>query len=107
MVGRRQWCKCKDDPEDERLRTCISDRLGASEADEEAALKDAHLLEAAIVCDKRIISRDATARALFRRLCPDLGRYRDVFWADLTERTEESLAWIARDLPEEGAMRLC
>lgn len=106
MIARRQWISCRDE-EDKRLRECIRTGHGESESRVEAALKDAHLLEVAIVCDKRIISRDARALGLFRELCPTLGKYREVLWADLTGKADETREWIKCGLPEEAGMRLC
>ncbi len=106
MIGRRQWCRCEVE-EDSELRAGIREGHGEDEKREEAALKDAHLLEAAIRCDKRIISRDARALGLFRELCPTLGKYREILWADLTGMPTETLEWIGRDLPDEPEMRLC
>jgi hypothetical protein len=74
---------------------------------EVAVLKDAHLLEAAAATGGRIISKDATARNLFRRACPYLGSYKKILWGDLTGLPEEVIAWVREGCCEKNDFRIC
>lgn len=107
MISRRQF-KLWPYQEDKALRKLLiaAQPLNAT-AQESAALKDAHLLECAASTDRRIVSKDTTARALFRRACPSLGHHRDILWGDLTHASEEVIQWLAKGCPERPDFKLC
>lgn len=107
MISRRlhrYW----DYSEDAALRqTLVNAQPGDALSQEVAVLKDAHLLEAAAATGGRIISKDATARSLFRRACPNLGPYKTILWGDLTGMPAEVVEWIQKGCVDRNEFRIC
>jgi hypothetical protein len=107
MISRRlhrYWEHC----EDATLRKTLVDAQPKDAFSQEVAvLKDTHLLEAAAATGGRIISKDATARNLFRRACPDLGSHKKILWGDLTGLPKEVIAWVREGCPERNDFRIC
>jgi len=75
-------------------------------SDRAAALKDAHLLEAAMVTGKRIVSHDETARRVFRAASRVVPRLRDIVWLDPANETEQVEDWLRDGAPEDKHRRL-
>jgi hypothetical protein len=69
-------------------------------------LKDAHLIEAALVTDMRIAARDAAARGHFRRLAATLDLLHPLMWVDPVYEDEQVIAWIEQGAPPERSRRL-
>jgi hypothetical protein len=107
MISRRlhrYW----DYSEDAALRkTLVKAQPEDGLSKEIAVLKDAHLLEAAKATGGRIISKDATARNLFRRACPHLGSYKKILWGDLTGLPEDVISWEREGCSENNDFRIC
>lgn len=94
--------------EDTALRKTVADaQPHDAPAKETAALKDIHLLEIAFATDGRIISKDAKARDLFRRACPNLGHHKNILWGDLTGLPEAVIAWLREGCRQRNDFRLC
>lgn len=72
--------------------------LEVSDKEIEAMTKDIHLLEAALVCDKIVVSTDKKARSLFLDASKVIGQIREIAWRDPTEFPEEIKIWL-----QEGA----
>lgn len=108
MVSRKRWIHW-DYKEDVALRQTLVAALpeSAGRGKERAVRKDAHLLEAASATDKRIVSKDSTARKLFQHACPDLGMHRQILWGDLTSAAEAVIEWIAGGCHERDDFKLC
>lgn len=95
MVARRRIVALS--PEEtlqEKLRACCDGKRLA------AALKDAHLLEAALVTDQSVVSLDTSARKIYRSLCPAIKRLRAIAWINPAEPEERAVDWL-----EGGAQR--
>lgn len=107
MISRRlhrYW----DYSEDAALRrTLVNAQPEDALSKEVAVLKDAHLLEAASATGGRIISKDARARNLFRRACPDLGVYRTILWGDLTGSPDMVVGWVENGCADRADFMLC
>jgi hypothetical protein len=58
----------------------------------DAMMKDVHLLEAALATDKRIVSRDDTARNSFR----GIRDVRLVVWVNPYRPEERAVEWLSR-----------
>ena len=67
-----------------------------------AMLKDVHLLKAALATDKRIVSKDDTARNSFRRIS-DVG---PVVWVNPCRPEEKAVVWLNRGARLESYRRL-
>ncbi len=92
MQSRRLFIEVDGTP-DLKLRSRIESGL-QSEHDQRAALKDAHLLEAAKRTDRSIISQDDEARSVFARVAgrpPLLAR---IAWVDPVAKGEAALGWL-------------
>lgn len=66
------------------LRTAIGQLDGPTNAERDAMLDDVHLVEAALVADRRIVSFDREARALFEDFASELPDAGSVVWLDPT-----------------------
>lgn len=107
MISRKRWIRWKY-TEDTELRNILVAALPPdSGAKEREVSKDAHLLEAAAATDKRIISRDATARNLFRLACPNLGIHKSILWGDSAGAHEKVIQWVSDGCAEHNSFRLC
>ena len=72
-----------------------------STSERREAEKDIHLLEAALSGDLVVISRDASARRVFRKVFQDNSRIRRVMWLNPVSDATETDVWLA-----EGAKRV-
>lgn len=107
MVARKRWVP-KRAPEDPRLRQhLVESQNPDSKKDEIAVLKDAHLLEAAVVSNLRVVSKDTTAKSLFQKGCPLPDPYGRILWADVTQNPDATLEWIANGCPDRLEWQLC
>ena len=71
---------------------------GTSEQQE--MLKDAHLIEAAVDTDRRVISCDETVRRLYRRVAPRVDDLREIIWVNPTKTAdEEPISWLQDGAP--------
>jgi hypothetical protein len=107
MISKKLWVHWKY-KEDKDLRRVLVDALpDGSLARDLEVLKDAHLLEAAAATDKRIVSKDATARNLFRLACPHLNVHKSILWGDLTGSPAKVIQWVDNGCAEQNDFRLC
>lgn len=107
MVSKKRWKHWKY-VEDAELRAILVAALPqASRAKDREVLKDAHLLEAAAATDQRIVSKDATAKGLFRLACPNLGIHHNILWGDLTSAPAEVIQWVEAGCNERNDFSLC
>lgn len=79
-------------PEDSGLRSRIDAAVGPGEMDR--AYKDAHLIEAALAADQRVVSRDDGARTLFKKASRSVGELSGIVWVNPTEKGEEPILWL-------------
>ena len=99
MYARRRVVRI-DPPEDNTLQDKITTTTSDKDKNE-VMQKDFHLLAAALVTDKTVISLDETVRTLFARASQRIGEIRDIIWVN-PERTEEQpITWLKNDaLPD-------
>jgi len=87
---------------DEKFRKKI-EKLGLSESEEAAALKDAHLIEAARDTDCAVASRDDTVRKIYKRASDRVREVKPIAWVNPVKNSESPLEWLksgARNDPE-------
>ena len=86
---------------DRELRAKIKSSVrGASE--QQGMLKDAHLIEAAVDADRRVISCDDTVRRLYRRVAPKVDDLREIVWVNPTKIADEKpIPWLRGGAPAE------
>jgi hypothetical protein len=92
MFSSRQVVKVAN-AEDKELRTKIA-QSALSEKQREAVLKDTFLLEAALLADKIVASRDETVRNLFIELTTNIGMIRMIVWVNPTIASEGCIDWL-------------
>jgi predicted nucleic acid-binding protein len=104
MVARKKvaWCEVA---QNEVFRTKIR-KLDFSETEHAAALKDAHLIEAALETDLRVISLDEIARGLLRRAAQDVKQLKRVHWVNPTKDEEHTMEWLEGGAEDEEVRRL-
>lgn len=73
---------------------------------QEAALKDMHLIEAALSTDLVVISKDDEARALFRRISNEVGQLKPVVWVNPVREEERAIEWLEGGAKNEQKRRL-
>jgi hypothetical protein len=99
MYARRKVCQiasCRDD----RLRDSIG-RVAASENERLAMDKDCHLIEAALACDRTVISLDEARRRGFARAADSVAQLTTIVWVNPDRDDEEAIVWLeAGALPE-------
>ncbi|HWZ43925.1 MAG TPA: hypothetical protein VNW97_10625 [Candidatus Saccharimonadales bacterium] len=100
MVARRRVRQI-DSPRDENLRLRI-EKASRNTADWNIVEKDCILIEAAIVCDRVILSLDETARNLFRFCGAKVGEIRTVMWTNPAITEELIIDWIYSGCETEG-----
>ncbi len=107
MVARKQFVFLQV-PENLNLRSHLARAQNPESArEEEAVLKDTHLLEAAAAGDLRVLSKDKTALGLFKKGCPLPKPFGQIVWGDLTQQPDATIAWIKQDCPDQKDWRLC
>jgi len=89
----RKKAELLDSAEDRVLRGKIH-QASQNEKGRAAMLKDAHLLEAALVTDEIVVALDETVRALFIEVAIVVGEIRDVVWINPDLVHEEPLPWL-------------
>ena len=104
MIARKKVARPDVTPSD-ALRNGIQSS-GLTEKECTAALKDAHLVEAALMNDLRVVSLDETVRAIFRKAAPRVPSLRPVHWANPTKDDEHVIEWLEEGAKDEKARQL-
>ncbi len=107
MISKKRWVHWKHEENTDLRRILVEAFPAGSQARDREVLKDAHLLEAAAATDKRIVSKDATARNLFRLACPNLIAHKAILWGDLTGAPAKVIQWVEDGCAERKDFRLC
>jgi len=81
------------DPTDDALRQEIT-RAATGDGERQIMLKDAHLIEAAIVADRTVSSLDERVRGHFRRAAMSVEQLRTIVWVNPHTEADVSLTWI-------------
>ena len=68
-------------------------------SEQQGMLKDAHLIEAAVDTDRRVISCDETARRLYRRVFKRVDDLREIVWVNPTIAADDPIPWIQGGAP--------
>jgi hypothetical protein len=87
-----------DIPEDDALREQLK-QAAASEKQQAAMLKDAHLLEAAVARGMRVAALDETVRNYFRQAALSVRVIRQVCWVNPACPEEDPLEWLRDGAP--------
>src|SRR5207249_2170396 len=89
----------------EELRESIEEE---SEDKNVAAIlfKDAHLIEAALATDLRVVSLDDAARGHFCRLAASVDSLQRVVWVNPVIEGDEVIDWLTAGAPDKPARRL-
>lgn len=107
MLSRKQWVRWEYQADD-GLRSVLLAALPENSSNkEQAVLKDAHLMEAAAATGQCIISKDKSARDLFRLACPALGSHRHILWGEMTLSSEGVIDWVRSGCNERDDYKLC
>lgn len=70
--------------------------LARSDRQEDEILKDAHLLAAAFVADRIVVSRDERIRAVFRDAAARFPILRRLAWVNPDHETPDLITWLER-----------
>lgn len=81
-------------------------RCGAPAAAIQAMLEDVHLLEAALVTDRTVISGDDKVRGHYGRASSDINALREISWVNPCVSAEEPAAWLRQGAPADPARKL-
>lgn len=84
-------------PVKDELHEDLRDAIGTHSEDQNVAeimLKDAHLIEAALATDRRIVSLDEAVRGHCRRLAATFDILQRVVWANPVLEDEQVTEWI-------------
>lgn len=91
--------------EDAALRTKVIDAV-TSRSEKNAVAKDLHLIEAALVTDKLVASRDETVRAVFKITSNSVKDIRRVVWVNPTKEGETPIKWLREGAKSERHRQL-
>lgn len=105
MYGRKRVCRIKKEKErDDNLRNRIDQVLPQNQR--KLAAKDVHLIEAAIVADKLVTSREKYARKAFKDASNGVNELKQIVWVNPTCDNEEPIKWLKNGAPDEKRRRL-
>lgn len=94
MLGRRKFTYVEDVTKPE-LRDAIAS-LPLTENEVAAALKDVHLVEAALASDRVVVSCDREARSILRKAARHVPQLRDIMWVNPTEDPDRVIHWLSQ-----------
>lgn len=98
MYGRKKVDQIQ--PPEHGLQTKLSNAL-ANPLDRATAMKDVHLLDAAIATRSPIVSHDETSRALFASTCAKVPELQRIVWINPCTVQDAALEWLDRGAPDE------
>jgi hypothetical protein len=75
------------------------ERAAVDDKQQDAMLKDAHLIEAARASGLRVVSRDDAVRGYFREAAPSVAALRNVCWINPVNAHEQPLEWLRAGAP--------
>lgn len=105
MYARRKVVSVNVDQNSVKLREKTTN-LNCSEKSMTTMLKDIHLLEAAVLTDKIIVSLDEEVRSLFGSQMANFHEMSDVCWVNPTQQPEKMSSWLLEGAPVEDTIRL-
>jgi len=91
--------------ENEAIRTSIH-TFDLSDKECAAVLKDAHLIEAALETDLRVVSLDEEARGLLRKMAQSVNPLKQILWVNPTRDEEHTIEWLEGGAEDEEARQL-
>jgi len=80
--------------------------LELSSTDEEEILDDIHLLEAALVTDKRIVSMDGVLRTCLLKTIKDIKAIGSIAWVDPHNEFDDCIDWLEAGAPLNRKMKI-
>ena len=105
MARRNKVCGVKKSPADEEFRNKIED---AAEQKNQIPVmqKDFHLLEAARISDRTIISLERRVRRHFAYAAQHVDEIQEIVWVNPKNEEEEPLVWLRNGAPPEDHRKL-
>jgi hypothetical protein len=91
--------------QDKELRVRLL-RVASSDAVRKAMEKDIHLIEAALLHDRIVLSRDETMRQLLSQAASEIQELRRILWANPALEEDGVLLWLEQGARMEAARRL-
>ncbi len=104
MLGHKKQAILGDVPNAD-LRDSVASSA-TTERERQVLLKDMHLVEAAIVADRVVVSCDNEARGAFRNAAHRVPELRDIMWVNPTEDPERVLRWLSQGAGREAEFLL-
>lgn len=92
-------------PRNDLLRNRLDEVIG-NPARRDAALKDMHLIEAALATDRLVASLDETARAILSSAAPELRDLAAILWVNPSRPDERVISWLENGAPAQESRRL-
>jgi|WetSurMetagenome_2_1015567.scaffolds.fasta_scaffold120279_3 hypothetical protein len=90
----------RDESLRERILVCFP-----SEEVKKRVRKDIHLIEAALVTDKKIISNDLKERKKFKRISSSIIELEAIIWVSPNKNYEQIVEWLKRGASSDLALR--
>jgi hypothetical protein len=101
MFGRKKVVRLEGIA-DQALQAAVN---GLPNPERSRALKDLHIVSAALASDRVVLSCDVLARAAFAKLTM-VGAVEDLLWANPENDAAAVLSWLERGAPAEVEFRL-
>lgn len=80
--------------------------LDLDEEKKQVMLKDVHLIEAALIADKTVLSLDEEARILFCSFSKEIEELQDIVWVNPIKLDETCIAWLNKGARPDKVRRL-
>jgi hypothetical protein len=93
MLGHRKFTNVGDVMKADLRSAIVS--LPLTEREVAAALKDVHLVEAALAADRVVVSCDKEASSILRKAARHIPALRDIMWVNPTEDHDHILRWLS------------
>lgn len=84
----------------------LIERNADNEGSRRIMQKDVHMIEAALLTDKRVASMDKRARLHFGRACAYIKEIQDVLWVNPEINEENCVVWLEQGAPPEEHRQL-
>ena len=104
MQARRKVCRVDVTPND-----MLYDKVkqeAANDKTHQAMLNDLHLIEAALITDRTVVSLDESARGLFAEMAERVGELKNVSWVNPDRVDEQPIRWLEEGARPEKSRRL-
>ncbi|HEU0047324.1 MAG TPA: hypothetical protein VFQ43_06945 [Nitrososphaera sp.] len=105
MTQRGRICRVPDGTH-RKIANAVG-RSSLTQAQKKAALKDFHLVSAALATEQTILSNDDEARNIFAAAAAEIEQFQRLIWVNPSNAHENCTRWLAQGARPERQRYLC